>query len=461
MKKAYIFSFSLIIFVLLLAETAYSAVGTGAMSEIFNKIVDNSNAWKINMSVYARVILSTITLIAFAIGLKDLVLSGGGLQLEGILALVVRFIFIVGIINWLLLNPDRLLLIPKSLTALGVQIGGAEPSVANAEQAFNKIINPLGLYYTKLGGISITSLGESILCLILLLMVWALMILFATTVLLVQIETIFILIGGMITASFFVLGYFREMFMGYIRALAMNGLKLLLLSLMLGLMLNIMNGWGVILMRGINVSEINLTRARAAVQENQVRAAERVAIMAEYDTNPRGLYDTAVPIVFGLMAFYIILKSVPQYAVAVLTGHATADGSLGRAAVAAGVGTMATVWNLTKGVSQSARNTANAVHNAANAFGNTIQTIPASKEGPVSAKEAGKAIGISALAVGKGALAFMNTITGGGKGQSGFSSTKTSEGIASKIVGNEMKPGNPIFDHAYMKDMEKQYVGRM
>jgi hypothetical protein len=448
MSKPCIFSFSLIIFVFILAEPAFSAIGTGAMSEIFNEIVNNTQAWKINMSVYARVILSVITLIAFAIGLKDLALSGGGLQLEGILALVVRFVFIVGIINWLLLYPDRLLLIPESLTALGVQIGGSDPSIANAEQAFNRIINPLGMYYAKLSWV--TDLGESILCLILLLLVWALMILFATTVLLVQIETVFILIGGMITASFFVLGYFREMFMGYIRALAMNGMKLLLLSLMLGLMLNIMNGWGQILMAGINVSISELDALRATANYHSMGPSERAALRAAV-ISPAGLYDTAVPIVFGLLAFYIILKSVPQYAVAILSGHATADGSLGRAAVMAGLGTVATVWNVSRGISQTARNTANAVHNASNAFGNTIQTIPASDKGPMNVKDAG-------LAMGAGALAFTSSILGVNGGYRGGGSRSNNSGGSS----NEMRPGDPVFNQAYnAKECEKLYLGRM
>jgi len=448
MKKPYIFSFSLMIFVLVIVETAYSAVGTGAMSEIFNEIRSNSQAWKINVSVYARVMLTAITVIAFAIGCKDLALSGGGLQLEGIVALFVRFAFIVGIINWLLLSPDRLLLIPKSLTALGVEIGGAEPSIANAEQAFNRIINPLGVYYTSLSWVN--NIGESILCLILLLLVWALMILFATTVLLVQMETIFILIGGMITASFFVLGYFREMFMGYIRALAMNGIKLLLLSLMLGLMLNIMNGWGLTLMSGLSIDPARVEQARIDTQSPTVHAAERVAIK-EAAKQPRGLYDTAVPIVFGLMAFYIILRSVPQYAVAILSGHATADGGLGRAAVMAGLGTVATVWNVSRGISQTARNTANAVHNASNAFGSTIQTVPASDKGPVSVNNAG-------IAMSKGAMAFMSTIVGGGGRYGGSSSSRGN--ITGN--GNEMKPGDPVFNKNYnLKEIEQQFLGKM
>jgi hypothetical protein len=44
--------------------------------------------------------------------------------------------------------------------------------------------------------------------------------LIVSTVLVVEVESVFILIGGLFTASFFVIGYFRDMFLGYIKALA-------------------------------------------------------------------------------------------------------------------------------------------------------------------------------------------------------------------------------------------------
>lgn len=45
---------------------------------------------------------------------------------------------------------------------------------------------------------------------------------------------LFILIGGLFTASFFVIGYFKDLFLGYVKALAAVGVKMLMLCLCLG-----------------------------------------------------------------------------------------------------------------------------------------------------------------------------------------------------------------------------------
>ena len=297
--------------------------------------------------------------------------------------------------SWLLSTPNNLLIIPNSLERLGGFISGETLSFGTLTASFNRLINPILTYYQTLSWF--TSPGLSITCCILVFFIYCLSTLFTVTVLLIKLETVFIVIGGAFTAAFFVIGQFRDIFMGYIKALAMNGLKLLLLSLCLGLMIRLMDGWG---------AELQAAVARDG-----------------------GIYDTAIPMTFGLMAFYIILKSVPQYAVAILTGHASADGSLARAAVMAGIATAGTVWNVSRGISNTAINTASTVNNAAQAY----------KIGRDTAISGGSSIGAArAMGAWEATKTVMTSPIGGRGGISGGSRGTVS---GAKAANNEMKPG--------------------
>ena len=298
--------------------------------------------WLPRISRYTIGLLWTTSMIAFAIGCKDLAISSG-IQLEGIISLFVRFAFLSGVMYWLLRNPRMFFFIPNSLERLGGYIATGSTgnlSYTRIASAFTGIMSPIYKYYQTLDWLSP---GLLLVCLILLFFISCLCVLFVTTIILVRIETIFIIIGGMFSAAFFVLGYFRDIFMGYIKAIAMNGVKLLLLSLCINLLADTIDSWKGQFIYGIDY--------------------------------PAMIYDTVFPITLVLMAFYIVIKSIPQYAVAIFTGHATADGGLARAAVMAGIGTAATVWNVSRGISQTAINTASTTHKAAQAYNNVTSPV--------------------------------------------------------------------------------------
>ncbi|MCL2147346.1 MAG: hypothetical protein FWH52_06025, partial [Synergistaceae bacterium] len=135
-------------------------------------------------------------------------------------------------------------------------------------------------------------------------------------------------------------------------------------------------------------------------------------------------------------------KSVPQYAVAIMTGHATADGGLARAAVMAGVGTAATVWNISRGVSQIAINTAKATHSAANAFGNQVVSVGVNKDGKDLGTTKGAVLG--ALSAVKAFAAYPLNGQGKSSGERGYALSSASNNTG----GNEMKAGSAIFNDA-------------
>ena len=419
MPNKYLLALLILCLAILLSSPAIAATpatGADAMYNLHNQIqAFTLGAWGTRISQYALGLLFTTSLIAFAIGCKDLALSGG-LQLEGIVALLVRFAFLTGMMAWLLTNPVLLYNIPRSLGRLGgLIISGAPRDVLALDsiaETFGTILIPIIDYNRTLSWYEI---GLSLTCVVLVFFINCLSILFITTILLVKIETFFVFIGGMLTAAFFVLGYFRDIFMGYIKALVMNGLKLLLLSLCLGLMQEIINGWGGTL--------------GAAADANSI-------------------YDTFIPMTFGLMAFYIVIKSVPQYAVAILTGHASADGGLARAALMAGIGTTATVWNVSRGVSNTAINTASTVNNATQAYKNTATSVI----------ESG---GSKSQAAGLGAWEALKTVMSSqvsGRSRSGGSGVSTGAGLiggSERASNNEMKPGG-AFDAYRANDSYNQ-----
>lgn len=412
MSKNYLLPLLILCSVFLSATPALAAIpGTENLFEFndnFSKLA--LEKWLPLISKYALSLLYVTSIIALAIGYKDILLSGGA-QLEGTIALFVRLAFLTGMMAWLLNNPLLFTYIPKSLDQLGGYIAtgkAGELSYTKISGAFAGILDPIFKYYETLRWYN--SAAIIIVCIVLIFFINCLAVLFLSALILVRIETMFILIGGMFTASFFVLGYFRDIFMGYIKALAMNGVKLLLLSLCVGFLADFIEGW--------NVSSWDID-------------------------HPIIIYNTIIPMAFTLMTFYIIVKSVPQYAVAILTGHASADGSIAKAAAMAAIGTAANVWNMS---SQSIKNTGSAVHNAYQAVKSFGET-----------KDAYRADGAGSLVSNTmGAMSFLKTATFGydnnnGNGKNTSSGKNTSDSGNTNSANNEMKPGGS-FDAFKSKD---------
>jgi P-type conjugative transfer protein TrbL len=332
-KSIFIAIFSTAILILLTVPTFAADVGPESMRDLYETIDKSLDNWLLRIIPYILRLLYFMSLIAFAIGCKDLILSGGGLQLEGIVALIVRLAFLVGLITWLMNFPKTLLFIPESLRDLGLSIGGQKVAFNEVRMSFNGMTKPITDYAREF--IKPQEVGM-ILCWFLVVCIRFLSVLIVVTVLIVQIETMLIFIGGMITAAFFVIGYFRDLFMGYIKALVLNGLKLLLLSLCLGIMTRIIKSWTPILEKAME--------------------------------NLNGIYDTAIPMVACLFGFYVIIRTVPQFAITILTGQSSTGNGFAKSALMTGLATGAAIWNVSRGVSQTALNTASTVHEASQAF---------------------------------------------------------------------------------------------
>jgi type IV secretory pathway TrbL component len=228
------------------------------------------------------------------------------------------------------------------------------------------VVNPLVEFTSGLGW---TDVGLIICMTFIIFLINCLFFMIASTVLLVEIEAIFILIGGLFTASFFVIGYFRDSFLSYIKALAAVGVKMLMLCLCLGIMRNIMGSWP-----GM--------------------------IAAQLD-NSESVFSFLMPMACALLGFYTILKAVPQFASSVLSGSASGmDGGMVKAAAMAGYGLGATVVNTSRTMAQSLIGGTSTVTQAAQTYQYTAQ----------AAKDTGSTSG-AAKAVGA-KEAFSTVMTG-------------------------------------------------
>ncbi|GHV44838.1 hypothetical protein FACS1894204_02650 [Synergistales bacterium] len=324
------------------------------MAELYVSILNACEGWLTKAGEIALQLLAVTAIIGFAIGMKDLVLAGN-VTLDGIVALFVRYAFIVGLMVWLLNAPQRLATITLSIKKIGTTISGQDISFGGLITLFSQVVNPL-VEFTK--GLGWTDIGLIICMTFIIFLINCLFFLIATTVLVVEIEAIFILIGGLFTASFFVIGYFRDMFLGYIKALASVGVKMLMLCLCLGIMRNIMSTWP-----GMIASQLN---------------------------SAESIFSFLMPMACALLGFYTILKAVPQFASSVLTGSVSGmDGSAIKAAVMAGYGLGATVMQISRTGAQSVMGATSVVSQAAQTYQYTSQASRDTGNTQGTAKAAG------------------------------------------------------------------------
>jgi hypothetical protein len=339
---------------LALASRADAQLANIAMAELYISILDASESWLAKAGEIALQLLAVTAVIGFAIGIKDLVVSGQ-LTMDGIVALLVRYAFIVGLLVWLLNAPQRLATIPASIKKIGATISGQDISFGGLITLFSQVVNPLVEFTNGLGWMDI---GLIICMTFILFLINCLFFMIATTVLVVEIEAIFILIGGLFTASFFVIGYFRDSFLSYIKALAAVGVKMLMLCLCLGIMRNIMSTWP-----GMIASQLD---------------------------NAESIFTFLMPMSCALLGFYTILKAVPQFASSIMTGSASGmDGGLVKAAAAAGYGLGAMIWQKSRTGAQGAIGAAYTVSQAAQAYQHTAQAARDTGSTPGEARKAG------------------------------------------------------------------------
>jgi type IV secretory pathway TrbL component len=337
-----------------LATPAHAQIGSVAMAELYMSIMDACEGWLAKAGEIALQLLAVTAIIGFAIGIKDLALSGH-LTMDGIVALFVRYAFIVGLLVWLLSAPQKLALIPLSLKKIGSTISGQDISFGGLIDLFSKVVTPLVDFTT---GLDITDIGLIICMTFIIFMINCLFFLIVSTVLVVEVESVFILIGGLFTASFFVIGYFRDTFLGYIKALAAVGIKMFMLCLCLGAVRKIMSGWP------------DMIAARLGSGES--------------------VFSFLTPMACALLGFYMLLKAVPQFASSVMTGSVSGmDGGAVRAAAAAGYGMGMSVWSKSRTVAQGAIGAAGTVSQAVQTYQYTSQAARDTGSSPGEARKAG------------------------------------------------------------------------
>ena len=204
---------------------------------------------------------------------------------------------------------------------------------------FSHVVSPL-VEFTK--GLGWTDIGLIICMTFIIFLINCLFFMITSTVLVVEIEAVFILVGGLFTASFFVIGYFRDSFLSYIKALVAVGVKMLMLCLCLGIMRSIMSSWPSMIAGQLNESE--------------------------------SIFSFLMPMACALLGFYMILKAVPQFASSILTGSVSGmDGGMVKAAAMAAYGLGATVISTSNMAAQKIKSGFSTVTQATQAYQYTAQ----------------------------------------------------------------------------------------
>jgi hypothetical protein len=112
---------------LLFPFPAHAQIANVAIADLYNTIMNSCEGWLTKAGEIALQLLAVTAVIGFAIGVKDLALSHH-ITLDSIVALFVRFAFIVGLLTWLLSAPQRLALITMSIKKIGSTISGQDIS---------------------------------------------------------------------------------------------------------------------------------------------------------------------------------------------------------------------------------------------------------------------------------------------------------------------------------------------
>jgi type IV secretory pathway TrbL component len=222
-------------------------------------------------------------------------------------------------------------------------------------ELFSDVTAPLVEFTTGLGW---TDIGLIICMTFVIFLINCLFFMIASTVLVVEIEAVFILIGGIFTAPFFARGYFKDMFLGYIKALAAVGVKMLMLCLCLGSVRNIMSTW-------------------PGMIASQLESAESV-------------FSFLMPMSCALIGFYMLVKAVPQFASSVMSGSVSGmDGGMVKSAAMAGYALGASVASTGRMAAQTMINGVSTVSQAAQTYQYTSQAARDTGSSQSEARKAG------------------------------------------------------------------------
>ncbi|MDR1649888.1 MAG: hypothetical protein LBR71_06465, partial [Synergistaceae bacterium] len=150
MNKIVLFIIVLPCLLLLVTPPAHAQIANVAMAELYVSIMNACEGWLQKAGTIALQLLAVTAVIGFAIGIKDLALAGN-VSMDGIVALLVRYAFIVGLLTWLLSAPQRLALITLSIKKIGATISGQDISFSGLMDLFSEVTNPLVEFTNGLG----------------------------------------------------------------------------------------------------------------------------------------------------------------------------------------------------------------------------------------------------------------------------------------------------------------------
>jgi hypothetical protein len=343
-------------------------------------------------------------IIGFIWSLKDVALSGN-LTLDSLLAVVVRYFLIAGILFWLLKNSDgapRLVVFSDSVADLGGAITHRAPvTLENFIGVQEEIMDVLYSYVQNLGWLDF---GKVMVMTIIILIMNILLFMISATILVINIEVTIILVCGLITASLVFIPVFKDIFFGYIKGLCTAALKLSMMTIMIAIMFQILLGW--------------------------------VDIIKDARDQTFGIVNMSAAMIAGLVVMYMILNHIPSFAAAVMTGQPTGMGTGAfTGAAAAGFGAAAGAVSTIGG---GVKNIANKTVDAARAYTAAKSAMQGTSDGGANGKSTKAAAGA--------AMMVMMGINGSGGAEAAGRSIQNKANIATG--GRSANKNNSMSDPA-------------
>jgi hypothetical protein len=278
----------LVVIVFMLDKRCF-AIENAAMSTM-GSIMSELNlatiqTWLGRAAQVALAMTSSLAVIGFVLSIKDLIIAGS-ITIESVLGLAIRYILLIGVAMWILqTNPYLIYDIPKSFARLGTIITGQSADISSLMDVQNSLLEPIiavqaGLSWTQMGLSLALYLVRAALCILFFMM--------GATLLVAQVEVIFVAVAGMFTVSFIFIPFFKDVFLGFLKGIATAGLKCTLIAFLLQIVVHIVSGWPALI-------------AGSADGE--------------------GLLVITLPMIAAETIMYMLLKAIPSIANQIMSGQ--------------------------------------------------------------------------------------------------------------------------------------------
>jgi len=198
----------------------------------------------------------------------------------------------IGLVVWML-QTDPLLIykMATSISKLGYVITKQSADFQTIIETQRVLVEPIQEAMEQL---SWMHMGTHFLLGLLMSAMSILFYLMGATLLVCQMEMVFVMVAGLFTISLIFIPYFKDVFVGYIKGLATAALKCALVSFVLQIIISITQGW-----------------------PNIIRTA---SITGE------GMVSVCLPMVAAEAVMFMLLKAIPNMASLIMSGQATSLG---------------------------------------------------------------------------------------------------------------------------------------